>query len=121
MNIHYKLYSIANLLGYSLEGVRQLVQEVNQAIPDGVSYEEIHCAIRMIPVKERNVQGVAAYLLKNECILGDHYQTHKPATQIQITNHTASDSTNRTREITPKVVGVTFDGRQGVESVLPAS
>ena len=118
MNMHHKLYSIANLLGYSLEGTCQLVQEVNQAIPDSVSYEEIHSAIRMLPVRERTAQGVAAYLVETECFIGGPYREHKPATQISITKHTATISTRRPREITTKVVGVTFDGRQAVVAKL---
>ena len=118
MNMHHKLYSIANLSDQSMEGARRFVQEVNQALPNRVSYGKICHAISKLPVSERTAQGVAAYLLETECFIGGPYREHKPTTQIPITKHTATISTRRPREIATKVVGVTFDGRQAVVAKL---
>jgi len=118
MNMHHNIYSIASLLDQTVEGARRFVQEVNQALPNRVSYEKIYHTISKLPVRERTAQGVAAYFLETESFIGGPYRKHKPITQTTITKHANTISTHRPREITTKVVGVTFDGRQAVVAKL---
>ena len=116
MKRHHKLNLIARLLDQPLDEARQFVQEVNQALPSRMSYGKIYHAARGLPSHARTVTEVATYLLETEHIIGGSYREHKPNTPI--TKHRDVSSAHRPREITTKVVGVTFDGRQAVVAKL---
>ena len=116
MNKHHKLNRIARLLDQPLEEASQFVQEVNQALPSRMSYGKIYHAAKGLPSHARTVPEVATYLLEKERFIGGPYREHKPNTPI--TKHRDDGSAHRPREITTKVVGVTFDGRQSVVAKL---
>ena len=118
MNMHHKLYSIASLLDQSMEGAHRFVQEVNLALPNRVSYGKICHAISKLPVRERTAKGVAAYLLKTERRNGRPLVKRISRSQTQETKHPISTPTTEPVEISTKVVGVTFDGRQDVVAKL---
>ena len=59
---------------------------------------------------------MATNLLETQHFIGGPYREHKP--NIPITKHRDDSSAYRQREITTKVVGVTFDGRQAVVAKL---
>ena len=116
MNKHHKLNCIASLLDQPLEEARQCVQEVNQTLPSRMSYGKIYHAAKGLPSHARTVTEVATYLLETEHFIGGPYREHKPNTPI--TKHHDDSSAYRQREITTKVVGVTFDGRQAMVAKL---